>query len=360
MTIKVGIIGTGNIGTHHISTFSAMQDVKVAAIFDTNQERAESGARLAGDARNAKSVEELINNSDAVVVATPDGLHSPMSLQVLAAGKHLLCEKPLTCSIDEARAVANAASSASKNGIIHMVNFTYRRSAGMQEAMRLVKSGALGQIRQVQSSYLQSWLSGRTSWDNKDWTAFYLIWKLSRSAGSRGVLGDLGCHLLDMTTICSEDLTAVRCELRTFPKILENEGIFTEYNGKALDANDTAFIELQFVNGGIGIAHTSRWATGYSNSLRLEVHGTEGAIRLDLDQSYDAIELCLGESRHRQQWDRKYMPATPTNQERFITSIRTGEQDQPDLLRGAKIQACLEACFTSAESHNWETIPVVN
>jgi len=357
--IKVGIAGTGNIGSQHVAQFAAIPDAQVVACFDSLPERAEAAAAKAPGAHAAQTFEELIECSDAVVVATPDSAHAPMSLQVLAAGKHLLCEKPLTCSLAEARAVAAAAKDATARGVIHMVNFSYRSSSGMQEAMKLAKSGALGAIRQVQSSYLQSWLAGRANWGNDHWTASYLIWKLSRSEGSRGVLGDLGCHLLDLTTACSDDLAAVRCELNAYPKAMPNGEYVSEYNGKALDANDVAFIDLRFSGGGIGVAHTSRWATGYTNAIRLEVHGTEGALRLDLDLSYEAIEVCLGDARHRQRWDRRYLPPTPTNQRRFIEAIRSGVQDQPDLLRGAKVQAYLEACFTSAETHQWESIPEV-
>ena len=357
MTIRLGIIGTGNIGSHHVGVFSAMPGVQVTACCDLVRERAEQQAARVG-ATVVETLDEVIALSDAVVVSTPDNCHAPMSLQVLAAGKHLLCEKPLTCSLAEARAVASAARAASAHGVLHMIDFSYRRSSAMQEAIRLARTGALGEIRQVQSSYLQSWLSCHPAWNNTDdWTASYLLWKLSTAAGSRGVLGDLGCHLLDLTTACSEEISAVRCELRSYPKPTADGAMVTEYQGNALDANDAAFIELQFVNGGIGIAHTSRWATGYTNAIRLEVHGTEGAIRLDLDQSYEALELCVGDARHRQQWDRHYLPTTPTVQERFITALRTGTPAEPDLLRGAYIQACLEACFTSGHTHAWETIP---
>lgn len=355
-TIRLGVIGTGNMGSHHVASFAKMPDVKVVACYDIIRERAEECVKKHGAERVAASVQEVIDQCDAITVATPDRFHAPMSLQVLSAGKHLLCEKPLTTTLEEAREVAAAATVASRKGIIHMVDFSYRRSAAIQEAMRMTQSGSLGQIRQVQSSYLQSWLSCKPAWGNEDWQASYLLWKLSTSEGSGGVLNDLGCHLLDFTTACSEDLAAVRCELKTFPKLLPDGKAVTELNGKQLDANDTAFIELQLQNGGIGIAHTSRWATGYSNAIRIEVHGTEGALRIDLDASYEAIELCVGEARHRQQWDRKYLPPAPSVFDRFIQAVRSGKQDQPDLLRGAKVQSYLAACVRSAQTHQWEKI----
>lgn len=359
MAIRVGVVGTGNMGTTHVTNFARMPDVQVVACHDIVRERADNCVQNHGALRVAASLEEVIAQSDAVVLATPDHFHAPMTLQVLAAGKHVLCEKPLTTSLAEAQTVAAAAQSA-KPGLIHMVDFTYRRSAGLQEAIRLAHSGALGQIRQVHSSYLQSWLSCQPSWGKgEDWRASYLLWKLSTSEGSGGVLGDLGCHLLDLTTACTQDLAAVRCSLQTYPKELPDGQMVTSYEGKQLDANDSAFIELRFQDGGFGIAHTSRWATGYTNTIRLEVHGTHGALRLNLDDSYEMIELCLGEARHRQQWDRKYFPTAPTVPERFITAIRTGVHDQPDLRRGAKVQSYLEACVQSAKTQQWEQIPTL-
>jgi predicted dehydrogenase len=358
MAIRIGVIGTGNMGSTHVSQFSKMAEVEVVACCDIIRERADKCVREHGAKSVAANLEELLERCDAVVIATPDPCHTAMSLQVLAAGKHLLCEKPLACSPAEARQVSKAAQAASRHGQIHMIHFTYRRSAAMQEAMHLARSGALGQIRQVHSSYLQSWLSCNPAWGNGEgWRAPYLLWKLSTSKGSGGVLGDLGCHLLDLTTACSEELKAVRCELRAFPKPLADGQMVTRFEGHDLDANDMAFMELQFVGGGLGIAHTSRWATGYTNTIRLEVHGTEGAVRLDLDRSYEAIELCLGEARHRQTWDRRYLPPAPSVAQRFIRAIQTGEQEQPDLLRGAQVQVYLECCLRSAESHAWETVP---
>ena len=360
MAIRVGVIGTGNMGTTHVSSFAKMPGVEVVACYDIIRERAEHCVAKLGVQRVAAGMDDLIDQCDAVSIATPDGCHASMTLAALAAGKHVLSEKPLTTSPDETRAVAAAAAAASKKGLIHMIDFTYRRSAGVQEAMRLARAGALGKIRQVQSSYLQSWLSCQPSWSaGEDWRAPYLLWKLATAAGSGGVLNDIGCHLLDLTTACSEDLSAIRCELRNWPKPLPGGKEVTEFEGYKLDANDTATLELQFAGGGIGISVLSRWATGYTNAIRLEVHGTEGAIRVDLDQSYEAIELCLGEARHRQKWDRKYLPTAPTIFERFITSVQTGVNDQPDLLRGAQVQTYLEACHRSARSHAWENIEAI-
>ena len=148
----------------------------------------------------------------------------------------------------------------------------------------------------------------------------------------------------------------IRCDLRTFPKTDPTGNFVTEWHGKQLDANDTAVIELEFTNGAIGLVHTTRWGTGHSNSLRLEAHGTAGALMFDLGRGYDELNLCLGAARHKSEWTTETVPATPTNYERFIRAIQTGQPDQPDLIRGAQIQAYLDACERSAKSGQWEPV----
>ena len=191
----------------------------------------------------AKNLDELIDQVDAVCIVTPDAfLLPPMTLQATwRRGKDVLCEKPLTRTLEEANEVAAAAKKAGERGQIHMIDFSYRRSAAVGRAIELSRQGALGALRHVYVCYMQSWLSSRPAWGPTDtWESSYLIWKLSTSEGSGGVLGDLGCHLLDLATACSEDLSAVRCHLATFPKIMPDGRSVTTHNGKQLDANDTA------------------------------------------------------------------------------------------------------------------------
>ncbi len=115
-------------------------------------------------------------------------------------------------------------------------------------------------------------------------------------------------------------------------------------------------IELEFDNGATGLVQTSRWAVGHTNHLRCEVHGTKGALRFDLDANYDAIELFQHRDLAKASWVTKVLKPTPSNWQRFIASIRKGVQDQPDILRGARVQAYLDACERSARSGRWERI----
>jgi predicted dehydrogenase len=352
-TIRVGIVGTGGMANHHARTFKKIPGVRLTSCLDVVPGRAEAFAKEHGVASVAKNLRALLREVDAVAIVTPDRFHAGPAIAALSAGKHLLCEKPLTVTLAEARKVARAAAAAERRGVVHMTNFSYRRSAAMQKAIALSRGGKLGELRHVHSFYLQSWLA-QPAWGH--WTGEAWLWRLRTAAGSGGVLGDIGCHILDLTTAVSDELEAVRCELATFPKITQDGKRVGRYHGKVLDANDSAIIELRFAGGALGVVHTTRWAAGHHNHLRCEVHGTKGALRFDLDADYDAIETCLGKDMPKAAWTATKLKPTPDNHQRFIRAIRTGKREQPDIFRGAQVQAYLDACERSAKTGRWERV----
>ncbi|MDA0578184.1 MAG: Gfo/Idh/MocA family oxidoreductase, partial [Verrucomicrobia bacterium] len=240
-TIKIGIVGTGGMANSHAQTFQAIKGVKVAACYDVLTERATAYADKWKIPHVAKTMNDLLEQVDAVSVVTPDRYHAAPSLAALRAGKHLMCEKPLTVTLEEARKVARSADTARRrHGVQHLINFSYRNSSAFQEAIKLARQGVLGEIRHVHSSYFQSWL-GAKIWGG--WQSDALLWRLQTAKGSGGVLGDLGCHILDFTTAVAGELKAVRCCFATFPKNTKSGRKITSWKGTPLDANDTAMIE---------------------------------------------------------------------------------------------------------------------
>ena len=168
--------------------------------------------------------------SIAVDNITPDSIHHPTTLKVLAAGKHVFCEKPLAPSYGLAMEMVEAAE---QSGLINMVNLTYRNVAQLQKAREIVLSGAIGAVKHVESSYLQSWLVSK-AWG--DWrTESQWLWRLSKKHGSNGVLGDIGVHILDFASYGSGlEIEHVFARLKTFDKAEGNK--IGEYT---LDANDS-------------------------------------------------------------------------------------------------------------------------
>jgi predicted dehydrogenase len=146
---------------------------------------------------------------DAVTNVTPDAAHYPTTLPFLAAGKHVLCEKPLATNAKDAEEMAAAAA---KAGVVNMVNLSYRNVPALQKAAQMVRDGAIGTIRHFEASYLQSWLT-QPAWGHWDREPQWL-WRLSTKHGSKGVLGDVGIHILDFATfIAGMDATQVSCLL---------------------------------------------------------------------------------------------------------------------------------------------------
>jgi len=346
-TIKIGIVGTGNMARAHANHFTRIAGCRVVAVHDVDHQRAEAFATERGIPTVCTSLEQLIDACDAVSVVVPDRFHAELSIRILKAGRHLLCEKPLTVTLAEARRVVRAWRAA---GTVGLVNFSHRTGPDFVEAQRLVADGAVGEPRLVRSHYLQGWLgdAGREQWKNPA-----RLWRLQRGAGSGGVLGDLGCHILDFTTGIAGDPKRLRCTFRTHPKLDAQGRDVTSHRGK-LDANDTATVELDLTNGAYARSETTRWATGYGNHIELEIHGTHGAIACGHAQHGPWVRLYRSSGRKAREWvDAPRRKRYPDNWQRFITAIKRRSDVEPDILRGAQIQSLLDACERSAASGEW-------
>jgi len=251
--------------------------------------------------------------------------------------KHILSEKPLASNLAQARKMAAAAKA---SGVINMVNFSYRNSSALHAAAKLVADGKIGRVMHVEASYLQGWLS-LPYWG--DWRKGGISWRLLKSH-CQGDLGDIGCHILDMTSCIAGDIVRVQSELAAFLKGLEGEKL-EDY------ANDSFAAMVRFAGGGLGVVHSSRWATGQVNSLRCRVYGDKGAVEVDLDRSYETYRACLGKDiptkPSQPEWKEYKAPKTPGLFNSFIKGIQTGKNDASDFQNGLKIQACLDACFAS-------------
>ena len=337
--IKLAVVGTGGMAHAHARSFQAIRGVKIVAACDVIPEKVAAYAEQFGIPQTFTDVEELLDTADvdAVTNVTPDGSHARVALAVIKRGKHILSEKPLATCYADAKAMADAAR---RKGVINMVNLSYRNSSAIHRAARLVRGGAIGRVMHLEASYLQGWL-GSMYWG--DWKAGPgMLWRLSIGHGSKGVLGDLGVHILDFATYPAGDIASVNCRLKTFHKAKGDR--IGEYK---LDANDSAVITVELEGGAIGTIHTTRWAVGQQNSLLLRIYGDKGAVIVDLDKSYGELQICQGKDIHKAQWKTIKCAPTPNIYQRFIKSIRTGKNDQPDFARGAAIQKVMDACFES-------------
>lgn len=338
-SVKLAVLGTGGMANVHAERFRSVQGCQVVAAADVDLERARAFAAKHEIPRAYGSAKDLLaaGDFDAVTIVTPDAFHAPLALQCLKAGKHVLCEKPLALNYPDARRMVAAAK---KAGVIHMVNFSYRDWPAIQAVAALVQRGTLGEVRHVEASYLQAWLASKIWGDWRTTPAW--LWRLSTRHGSKGVLGDVGVHIVDFATFPVGPIRSVFCRLKAFDKAPGNR--IGEY---PLDANDSAVLNVEFQNGALGTIHTTRWCGGHANRLFLKIAGTKGTVEIDSDRTTSGYRICAGKDLDTGTWKDVAVAAVPNNYQRFIKSIRSGKPDQPDFARGAEIQKVLDACFVS-------------
>lgn len=343
MTLRLLILGTGGMARTHAEAFAAIPGVALVAGVDPRPEPLAAFAARHGLPRTFASLQEALDwgGFDAAANVTPDAAHHATTLPLLAAGRHVLCEKPLATNAPDAEEMARAAAAA---GVVNMVNLTYRNVPALQQAARMVRKGAIGPIRHFEASYLQSWLT-QPAWG--DWkTEPQWLWRLSAAHGSKGVLGDVGIHILDFATfVAGEEAVEVSARLATFDKA--PGGRIGDY---ALDANDSATMQLRLAGGALGVVHATRFASGHLNDLRLRIYGETGGLEVRFEGEVSSLSACLGPDLPEAAWRPVDCPPVPTVYRRFVDAIRGEGPADPGFARGAALQALLDAAEDSARA----------
>ena len=333
--MRLLVLGTGGMANTHAEHFAAIDGVELVGAVDVDPARAKAFAAQHGIAHVFTSLDEAIawGGFDAATNVTPDRAHYPTTLALLAAGKHVLCEKPLAENYARADEMARAAEA---SGLVTMVNLTYRNVAPLQKAREMVLAGAIGQVRHVEASYLQSWLVSK-AWG--DWaTESQWLWRLSTKHGSNGVLGDVGIHILDFASYgAASDVEHVFARLKAFDKAPDNR--IGEYD---LDANDSFAMTVDFANGALGVIHSSRWATGHLNELRLRMHGERGALEVIHSTEGSSLRGCLGADVETAVWREIDAGTVPTNYQRFAAAVAARQTIEPGFRHAAELQKVLD------------------
>ena len=338
--LRLLILGVGRMAQLHAKSFDTIDGVDVVAAVDTDPQRLEEFGKAHRIGHLFGSLDAALawDGFDAVSNVTPDRAHYPTTMPIFAAGKHVLCEKPLADNFPHALEMARAASSA---GVVNMVNLSYRDLGSMQEARRIVAAGEIGAVRHFETSYLQSWLN-QPLWG--DWkTDPTWLWRLSTAHGSGGVLGDLGIHILDFATyVIGSDAESVSCRLKTFPKAPGDR--VGDYR---LDANDSFTMQLELENGALGVVHSTRFASGHVNDLRLRVWGEKGGLEVALENRVETLKLCPAADLESPVWRDVTFPAAKSIYQHFADATRTGGPGAPDFRRGAALQEILDLAARS-------------
>ena len=351
--MKLGIVGTGNISSRHLDEFQKIENVKIEAVCDTNEKNLNKflNNNKINNARGYSTLEEMLEkeeNFDGISNTTPDKFHKETTLKILEKGYNVFCEKPLAENYQDAREMAQAALRSKK---INMVNFTYRESSAYQELVKIIKSGEIGIPRHISACYYQSWLASNKwgDWREDDkW-----LWRLSTKHGSNGALGDTGVHIFDFAVNAVGDIKQIFADLKTY----HDKG--NKIKNYVLDANDGFNSLVRFENGAIGTITNTRYATGHANSLILEVFGTKGGLKVELDEErnkWSTLHVCQNENINKMSWETVECSKTPSNYQNFIKSIQINKNIQPDFNQGAKIQKIIDSCIKSNDNKTWVDI----
>jgi len=284
------VIGSGFIGTVHIEALRRI-GVNVVGLLEASPEIGARRAAELGLARAYGSLADVLEDArvQVVHVTSPNELHFEQACQILAAGRHVVCEKPLAMtSAESAELVRLAASS----GLVNAVNFNIRFYPLNQHVARMVRDGGIGDVRLVTGRYFQDWLLYDTDWN----------WRLeAERGGALRAVGDIGSHWLDLTTfLTGRRVEAVMADLATFiPVRYRPVGpVQTFSTERAADTvpveihtEDVATILLRFEGGARGCVAISQLSPGRKNSLAYQIDGTSSAVAWDSEQ---ADQLWIG------------------------------------------------------------------
>ncbi|KJL06225.1 MULTISPECIES: Gfo/Idh/MocA family protein [Priestia] len=266
--VKIGVIGCGSIAQHrHLPEYKMNELVELVAVCDINTERANSVAQQYG-VKAYTNYEELLASGtvEAVSVCTPNYLHAPISVAALNSGVHVLCEKPMATSEEEAKAMIEAAKT---NGKKLMIGHNQRFVASHQKARELIEKGEIGKIYSFRTAFGHG---GPEGWsvDGKD------SWFFKKDEAFIGAMGDLGVHKTDMLRyILSEEIVEV--------------GAFVESNAKDFaNVDDNAVCVLKTESGIIGTLAAS-WAYNGKEDNSTIVYGEKGILRLEDDPTYSLV-----------------------------------------------------------------------
>jgi predicted dehydrogenase len=384
-SLRIALIGHGFMGAAHSQGwrvaprfFDLPARPEMALLVGRNPDTVAVSAETWGWAETSTDWRSAVERDDIDIVdiVTPGASHVEIAIAALAAGKHVLCEKPLANTVAEAEAMAAAAERAARNGVFAMVGFTYRRVPAATLARDLVADGAIGEVRQVRAVYLQDWLVD---------PEVPLAWRLQKELAGSGALGDIGAHAIDLAQyITGQRLTSVSGLLHTFvterPLLASSSGLAGTASTErgAVTVDDAALFTGRFEGGALGSFEATRMATGRKNALRVEVAGSQGAVSFDLEDLnalgfYDATapatrrgftRILVTEPEHpylSAWWPAGHMLGYEhgfSHQAKdFVEAVVAGTQPQPSFSAGLQVQRVLAAVEQSADTGSaWTSI----
>jgi predicted dehydrogenase len=378
--IRTAIIGTGFMGRVHLEALRRVEGVDVVAIVGRKRESAQRLGAGFGIEKFESDYQLILRDKsiDAVHICTPNAMHFQMTKDALLAGKHVLCEKPLSTTVEEAEELVNLAQERKlRNCVCH--NLRYYPM--VQQMRRMHEAGDLGRILVVQGTYSQDWLLYETDWN----------WRIeAETGGALRTMADVGTHWFDM----AEHVTGLRvdslcADLQTFfPTRKKPKQSVETFAGKTLRPEDVQEVQIETEDFGAVIFHmgelargcmtASQVSGGRKNRLSMEIYGTEGSVSWNQERPDELWighrngpnQIMLKDPASLEQQAATYADLPGGHSEgyddtfkqvfrRFYASIRQPEQpaEYPQMIDGLRHMQLLRAELNSHQQRGWVVVP---
>ncbi len=385
--LNVGLIGAGFMGKAHSLAYAAMPMFFWPApampvrktIAEATEPLAEEASRRFGFEKYTADWREVVEDPeiDVIDIATPNHLHAEIAIAAAKAGKHIISEKPLARTSEEAKAMYEAVRDA---GVVHMVAFNYRRTPAVALAKKFIEEGSIGRITNFRGTYLQDWSADPSS---------PLSWRFQKKIAGSGALGDIATHVIDLARYLVGDVAQVNALLSTFitERPLQASGadaLGTVTGGEgprgAVDVDDEVMTMIRFSNGAVGSIEATRNAHGRNNFITFEIHGTEGSILFNYERRDELQVSFANDPADRRGFRTIYTgPAHPNGAalwpipalgigygetkiieaHDFFKAIVEGGTVSPNFVDGYQIALIDDAIIESGETGVWVDVPLI-
>ncbi|WP_077967020.1 Gfo/Idh/MocA family protein [Ensifer adhaerens] len=383
--MNVAMIGGGFMGKAHAMAYASMPMFFWPApaipnrkvVVDVTDGMAEEARRRYGFEEASSDWRAVVNRPDIDVVdiCTPNNVHAEIAIEAAKAGKHIICEKPLARTVEEARAMRDAVKAA---GVIHMVAFNYRRTPAVALARKYIEEGRIGRILNFRGTYLQDWSADPDS---------PLSWRFQKKIAGSGSVGDIATHVVDLAHYLVGPIAEVNALTTTYNKTrpLQQGGVdklgaaekATDAERGEVDVDDEVVSMLKFEGGAIGSLEATRNAYGRNNFITLEIHGTKGSIHFNYERRDELQVMFADDPADARGFRTVYTgPAHPYGEGLwpipglgigysetkivecydFFSAIAKNRQPSPNFEDGFLTELVADALIRSGETGQWEKV----
>ena len=373
--LNIGLIGCGFMGRTHSNAFRqadvffdlARRPV-LKAVCSRSSDTVQSFASRWGYESTETDWRELIERDDIdlIDIASPNDTHKDIAIATAAAGKMVMCEKPLGRNAEESAAMTAAID---KAGVANMVWYNYRRVPAVTLAKQLIDEGKLGKIYHYRANFLQDWTIATDLPQGGEG-----LWRLDKSVAGSGVTGDLLAHCIDTAMWLNGGIDEVVGMTETFVKERTHQ-----LTGKVepVTIDDASIFMARFANGSLGKFEATRYARGHKALYTLEINGEHASLRWDLHdlhrlQMFDhrdegrsrgwrSIHITDGDHPYMDRW---WVPGLQIGYEHtfthqfadFIEGIASDTLASPSFKEALATDRVTDAVLLSAQTRQWQSV----